>query len=178
MHPLSRRDILAALEALAGELAGGPQRAELYVVGGAAMVLLYDARPSTKDVDSLITGPVAATAVREAAGRVAMASGLPVDWLSDAAKGFVHGLAPGAVLLDTPALLVRALAPQQLLAMKLSAWRDDLDIADARLLLSNLGGGREEVWALVEPYLVPGRQLKARYAFDDLWEGQHGSGSR
>jgi hypothetical protein len=46
--------------------------------------------------------------------------------------------------LETAALLVKAPASEQLLAMKLSAWRDDLDIEDAR--------------------------LKARYAFDDLWE--------
>src|SRR5260370_674562 len=42
-----------------------------------------------------------------------------------------------ALLALRPTLLVRALAPQQLLAMKLSAWRDDVDvaIADARVLL-------------------------------------------
>ena len=59
--------------------------------------------------------------------------------------------------------------------MKLSAWRDDLDIDDARLLLSRLPeiGDREAVWAVVEPYVVPGRELKARYAFDDLWEAQN-----
>ena len=66
------------------------------------------------------------------------------------------------------------MAPQQLLAMKLSAWRDDLDVSDARLLLSKLSGDRGSVWKLVEPYLVPGRQLKAQYAFDDLWEADRG----
>ena len=28
--------------------------------------------------------------------------------------------------------------------------------------------------ALVEPHLVPGRELKAHYAFDDLWEVLYG----
>ena len=32
-----------------------------------------------------------------------------------------------------------------------------------------------EVWEQLEPYLVPGRELKARYAFDDLWESEHGT---
>jgi hypothetical protein len=100
---------------------------------------------------------------------------LPEDWLNDGAKGYLKGLLPGEVLLDRPVLLVRALGPQQLLAMKLSAWRDDVDIGDARLLLSKVKGQREEVWAAIEPFLVPGREIKARYAFEDLWESIHGS---
>ena len=59
--------------------------------------------------------------------------------------------------------------------MKLSAWRDDVDISDARLLLPEVQGTREEVWSTVEPFLVPGRELKARFAFEDLWESVHGS---
>ena len=62
--------------------------------------------------------------------------------------------------MDTPTLRVRTLSVTQLLAMKLSAWRDDLDVEDAR--------------RLVEPHLVPGREMKAQYAFDDLWESEHG----
>ena len=59
--------------------------------------------------------------------------------------------------------------------MKLSAWRDDLDIEDARRLLKESQGTREEVWREVEPFVVPGRELKARYALDDLWESEHGT---
>ena len=60
--------------------------------------------------------------------------------------------------------------------MKLSAWRDDIDIADARRLLIELRSGRshEEVWQDVSPYLVPGDELKAQYAFQDLWESLYG----
>lgn len=46
--------------------------------------------------------------------------------------------------------------------------------SDARLLLTRLPDDREVSWKLVEPYLVPGRELKAKYAFDDLWEASHG----
>lgn len=60
--------------------------------------------------------------------------------------------------------------------MKLSAWRDDVDIADARRLLQALavGGSRQAVWESIEPYLVPGDELKAQYAFQDLWEALYG----
>ena len=83
--------------------------------------------------------------VRRAVQRVGTRLGLPDNWLNDAAKGYVHGLALGEVLLDSPALRVSALAVQQLLAMKLSAWRDDVDIEDARLLLTKLSDDREAV---------------------------------
>lgn len=171
---LSRDDIRRALLALAGELGGASVRCEVVVVGGAAVVLLYNAREATKDVDVLILGGDDPALVRRAVQRVAGALGLPDDWMNDAAKGYVHGLALGEVLLDEPALLVRALAPHQLLAMKLSAWRDDVDIEDARLLLGKMPADRDEVWRLVEPHLVPGRETKAYYAFCDLWEAEHG----
>jgi len=175
VNRFSRSDILRALRALSDELEGSTDPAEVLVLGGAALVLLYEARDSTKDVDVLVEGSTSRAEIRSAAIRVASSLGLPEDWLNDAAKGFVHGLSPGATLLETPSLLVRALAPEQLLAMKLCAWRDDIDIADARLLLGKLEGAHDEIWARVEPHLVPGRELKARYAFEDLWETQDGS---
>lgn len=170
---LSRSLILRALELLADELpAESP--VEILVGGGAALVLLYGAREATKDVDALAVIALEPAAVRSAAVRVADRVGLPEDWLNEGAKGYLHGLTHGEVLYEKSALTVRAVAPQQLLAMKLSAWRDDIDIADAKLLLSKLPGTGAEVWKSIEPYLVPGRELKARYAFDDLWELEDG----
>lgn len=177
MSLLSRTMILRALEALAGELEamGTAQREEIVLAGGAALVLLYNAREATRDVDVCSTVSGGSAVLREAARRVAGTLDLPEDWLNDGAKGYLKGVLPGEVLLDRPGLLVRALEPRQLLAMKLSAWRDDVDINDARLLLPKVQGQREEVWRAIEPFLVPGRELKARYAFEDLWESVHGS---
>jgi hypothetical protein len=173
MKLLSRREILAALDALAKELK--PESpVEVIIGGGAALVLLYGAREATKDVDALSISALDPIRVRAAAHRVAANFDLPEDWLNDGAKGYLHGLMPGEVLFESPSLVVRSVAPQQLLAMKLSAWRDDVDIGDARLLLSKLAGSRDGIWSLIEPFLVPGRELKARYAFEDLWELEHG----
>ena len=174
MDRMTRADIVAALEALARELSDGSDPEEIVVVGGAALVLLHGARDATKDVDVVFLGPGPASRVRAAAATVSGALGLPVDWLNDAAKGFLHGLDLGETLLESPSLIVRSAAAHQLLAMKLSAWRDDVDVEDARLLLSRLPGGREQIWATIEPFLDPGRELKARYAFEDLWEAGHG----
>lgn len=172
---LNKEGILKALTELAAELEAANQICELFVVGGAALVLLYGARESTKDVDAFASVPTMNPMLREAAARVAATQGLPHDWLNDAAKGFVHGLSPGPLLLDLPYLQVRALAPHHLLAMKLSAWRDDVDIEDARMLMNHLVGTKQEIWEKVEPHIVPGREMKAQYAFDDLWEAQHGA---
>ena len=169
MKGLTSDDIRHAFEALARELPPADSPCELVVVGGAALVLLFEARSSTKDVDVAIADRV----ILDAARRVANQLSLPPDWLNDAAKGYMNGVAPGSVLLATGNLVVRTLAVQQRLAMKLSAWRDDVDIDDAQLLLGKLLGTKEEVWRLVEPFLVPGRELKATYAFEDLWEAKN-----
>ena len=174
MDRLSKAQILEALAALAQELERRGSSAELLVVGGAAVVLLYGARESTKDVDAISLKPSEQAVVRSASEAVAPTLGLPEDWLNDGAKGYLHGVAPGEVLFAQPGLTVQAAVPAQLLAMKLTAWRDDLDIDDARLLLSQFEGERDEVWGQIEPFLVPGRELKAQYAFADLWEAEHG----
>jgi hypothetical protein len=37
-------------------------------------------------------------------------------------------------------------------------------------LRQQLGSNRAQIWQAVEPYLIPGDELKAEYAFADLWE--------
>jgi hypothetical protein len=174
---LSRDEIAGALLRL-GQLAEQRgEKVELLLVGGALMVLAYEARHATRDVDVIILAPREARVVRELAAEVAAERGWPDDWLNDAAKGYLVGLSEGAVILAAPGIDVRAPAVAQLLAMKLSAWRDDVDIADARRLLQELavGNARGAVWQHVEPHLVPGDELKAQYACDDLWDSEYGN---
>jgi hypothetical protein len=114
--------------------------------------------------------------VRELVRVVAREQNWSDDWLNDGAKGFLVGLSIGPVILSAPGIEVRGLAATQVLAMKLSAWRDDVDIGDARRLLKEISGSREEVWAAIEPYLTTGDELKAQYAFSDLWEATSDKG--
>jgi hypothetical protein len=93
--------------------------------------------------------------------------------VSYGAKGYLVGASQGPVIFSAPGITVRRPALAQLLAMKLSAWRDDVDIEDARRLLLEMPGEQDEIWRSVEPYLIPGQQLKAQYAFLDLWESTH-----
>ena len=136
------------------------------------MVLGFQARESTRDVDAVIISPREARVVRELAKQVAEEKDWPEDWLNDGAKGYLVGISVGPVLFHGLGIEARAPSLEQLLAMKLSAWRDDLDISDARRLMLEIKikGGKETVWHSIEPYLVPGDELTAQYAFLDLWE--------
>jgi hypothetical protein len=175
MQLLGRDEIVSALERL-GQLAlAEGESLQAVVLGGAAMVLAYNARPATHDVDVVFLPPPDASVIRQWSRTVAQEFGWPDDWLNDAAKGFLVGFSRGPTLLSFPGIEVFQPAVEQLLAMKLCAWRDDVDIADATRLLEELGPStnRESAWSKVLPFLLRGRELKAQYAFADLWESTH-----
>jgi hypothetical protein len=93
MSVLDRDTIVGARTLLDGRLATRGEKAELFLVGGAVMCLVYEARSATKDVHGWLTEP---THVRAAAREVAGELGLPEDWLNDVAKGF-EGLVSAVV---------------------------------------------------------------------------------
>lgn len=175
MATLSKHDLDTGLRRL-GELAVARGLSiELTVVGGAAMVLGFAAREATKDIDVVIRAPAAAL-VRALAATLADELGWPPDWLNDAAKGFVGQPSPGPLLLEAPGIIARAVSVEHLLALKLAAWRDDVDIDDARLLLRHcLPATRDALWTRLEAFVPRGREQTAWYAFLDLWEEAHGA---
>lgn len=131
MTLLSKVEIIGALQRL-GELAQMQGiEVELLAVGGAVMVLGYEARLATHDVDAIIVAPAEARLVHDLAKAVARELNWPDDWLNDGAKGYLIGVSQGPVLLQLPGIVLRQPTTAQLLAMKLSAWRDDVDIGDA-----------------------------------------------
>jgi len=172
--PLSSADIRTAFDALSAEFERGGERAEIVVVGGAAVVLLFEARQTTKDVDAFFFMPDASR-VRSAAARVAQHLDLPEDWLNDGAKGYLVGVTRGDVLYQSAFLIVHAASLPQLLAMKLAAWRDAVDRDDAKLLMTRMPGSAADVWDVVKPFVPPHQLNKASYAFQDLWEAIHGA---
>ncbi|MBV9071351.1 MAG: hypothetical protein JO231_21735 [Acidobacteria bacterium] len=171
--PLTAEDIQRAFTALDAELASRALKAELVVVGGAALVLLFGARASTKDVDAYFVRPTASL-LREAASAVAESLDLPVDWLNDGAKAYLVGVTTGKTLYESGSLTVKAASVPQLLAMKLAAWRDAIDRADAGLLLAQMQGSAADVWTAVKSFVPPHSIDKASYAFEDLWDLVHG----
>ena len=85
---LGREEIRALLDDLSAELAARGARAELFLVGGAALAVAYDATRATRDLDAVF---VPTGIVRQAAAAVAEHRGLTEDWLNDAVKGFLPG---------------------------------------------------------------------------------------
>lgn len=152
------------------------QTLTLVVAGGAAMVLRYNARLSTQDVDAFFVTPPERRATRAWAAVVARELGLPADWLNDGAKGYMQGVSYGPLLIDAPGIKVYQIGSEQLLAMKLSAWRGQQDIDDAATVLADLVGlysDKGAIWSAVAPFATA---LKAQYAFEELWERLYGNG--
>lgn len=135
--PLDAEGVRALFGELSDRLAEAGVPAQLFVVGGAAMALAYDADRLTRDVDALF---VPAPEVRRIAEEMSGPHGLEPDWLNDAAKGFLPGTDehPHTVF-ESESLLVQVPSPEYLLAMKLHASRDDRDLDDAALLFNRLG---------------------------------------
>ena len=99
------------------------------------------------------------------------------DWLNDGAKGFLTCESEGPVLHRSAGIVVRTLALPHLLALKLMAWRDDVDFRDALRILQALEEQRgvdcsspEKLLELVAAYFVPSQRMKASYALEELWE--------
>ena len=79
MATLGREDILAALTRI-GQLALERHTAvELLMVGGALMVIRYNAREATQDVDAAILAPRETAVVRDISRVVAQERGWPAE---------------------------------------------------------------------------------------------------
>jgi hypothetical protein len=167
---LPRERILALFAEMDAELLAAGVRGDIFIVGGAAMAVAYDARPSTRDVDA-IWHP--SSEVRAAAARVASRhDDLDGDWLNDGVKGFLPGSDPGVrrVVYDGDGLSVAAASPEYLLATKLLASRVGRDEDDVLMLLDLCGlTAVEDGLDVVERY-YPGRpvEAKVRFFLEDL----------
>lgn len=166
---LTRSEIVAILEDLGADLDARGLRAELFVVGGAAMALAYNTRRTTRDIDGVFE-PKAE--VYEAAARVGGRHGLPEGWLNDAVKGLLPGPDPQSRhILSAPGVRVSVPRPEYLLALKVAAGRVQRDEDDIRILAA-LCGARyaEDVLDIVERVWGPHRPLlpKSQYLIESI----------
>ena len=134
--PLSANDIKNAFAALSADLASRDERAQIAITGGAALVLLFNARETTKDVDAYFA--TNAQEIREAARVIAERENLPPDWLNDGMKGFFYTVPPTTLWIEYPGLRVYYADPDYVLAMKAAAGRPE-DIPDIQALATHLG---------------------------------------
>jgi len=148
--PLSKDNIIKYLKELNKKLHIKNIKGEICLYGGAVMCLVYDVRPSTKDVDAIFQP---AKIIREAAEEIAQEYGLVEDWLNDGVKGFLVDH-PKKVFLNLSNLVVMIADAEYLLAMKsLSARIDGVDSQDIEFLIAKLKIKKiEEVFNIIDKY--------------------------
>jgi len=153
-HGLARADLELAFADL-GEAARAVGKViDIAVYGGAAMMLIFAARPATRDVDAVVRGDP--QFLRDAVAQIARARGWSEHWLNDAVKGFLSERDPQSLTLfktypseSAPGLRVYLAQPEYLLAMKCIAMRLDQsesspDRDDIKTLIRHLGVTRAD----------------------------------
>ena len=159
---LDRVQLERAFTALGERLVQRGVVADVFVVGGAAMALAYDATRVTRDVDSLF---VPHGVVLEEARNVARDLGLPPWWLNEQASVYISGKDdPGKRrIFDHPGLRVTAASPRHVFAMKALAARTR-DIDDLRLLAGIIGVESAETALQICAEFFPGEEVPPRAA--------------
>lgn len=133
---LTREEILGLLGEVGEILQRRGLEAAMYVVGGAAMALVFDSRRVTRDVDSSITGNQ--QPFWEAVAEVGQRHGLSPEWVSTNASAFMTNEPDDdAAELNLPGLRITVASPEHLVAMKLRALRDR-DLDDLEVLFRHL----------------------------------------
>ena len=165
---MQREEIVDALTALGARLSMREVEGEVYVVGGAAIAIAFDARRATRDVDAVFEPK---QAIYAAADEIGSELGLPPGWLNDGVKGFVVGPdADAATVLEVPGLRVLVASPRILLAMKVLAHRVGEDDEDVRLLARELElADANAVLAVAEAVYGDRLDAAARFFVEELF---------
>ena len=175
MTAFSKKDILRLLELLNDQMKLESLEGEIYIVGGAVMCLVFNARPSTRDVDAYFQP---AQKIRAAAARVGVQSGIKEDWLNDAVKGYFSDKGEYDAFVEFSNLRVFAARAQYLFAMKCLAMRigeEFHDLEDVRYLIRNLDlktyQGAVEV--ITRFYPLERFPQKTLYALEEIFKSIH-----
>lgn len=157
---LDRAQLERAFTALGERLASRGVVADIFIVGGAAMALAYDATRVTRDVDSLF---VPHGIVLDEARNVAKDLGLPPWWLNEQASVYISGKDdPGKRrVFDHPGVRVTAASPRHIFAMKALASRTR-DVDDLRLLASMIGVDSAETALRICAEFFPAEEISSR----------------
>jgi len=150
------------LRLLNNNLCDMEEKGEICLYGGAVMCLVYNARPSTKDVDAVFKP---SGKIREAVRQIAEKNGLDEDWLNDGVKGFVVSHRK-KILFNWSNLKVYYAEPDYILAMKsISARVDTSDRNDIIFLIRKLKiDSADELFAIIEKY-YPKNRIKPATQF-------------
>ena len=166
-----REEIIKYLHILNEKLQRQNVKGEICLYGGAVMCLVFDARPSTKDIDAVFHP---AEIIRQTAKEISNEYELVDDWLNDGVKGFLVDH-PKKVFLNLSHLVVMVADSEYMLAMKsLSARIDGTDSQDIKFLIKKLNiKSIEEVFKIIDKYyprriIKPATQFFLEEIFDEI----------
>lgn len=180
--PFDRLSLERALRELGRRAHAEGKSIDIAVYGGSALILTYDWRVATRDVDAVFEAD--RQTVRRLAAEVADEIGWDRDWLNDGVKGFLSAadadldakrLFATYPSEDQPGLRVSVANPRYLFAMKCRAMRiggvgESPDIEDIRHLAREIGiRGSEEALKLVAEF-YPNNVLepKVRFGLEEI----------
>src|SRR3989338_335668 len=171
MSSFTKKDIVRLFELLNDQMRLESLEGEVYLVGGAVMCLVFNARPSTKDVDAYFQP---AQKIRVAAARVGVKAGIKEDWLNDAVKGYFSGQGEYDTFLELTNLRVFVARAEYLLAMKCLAMRigeEFHDLDDIRYLIRylNLKTYQETLDVMTRFYPLERFPQKTLYALEEIF---------
>lgn len=151
MTTLDEARVRSLLAELGERLQGRGIEAEVYVVGGAAMMLAYDRKRVTRDIDAV--GVPQEEIDVEVAAIAADQLDLDSDWLN----ARVLPLLPRSIdadrieVMGAPGITVNVASPRHLLAMKARSGRSDRDLDDLWVLCQVLRlTDVDQVWEICE----------------------------
>ena len=182
-EPFDRAALLEAFGELGRAAWDEGATIEIAVYGGSALMLIFDWRIATKDVDGVFDAD--RERVRRLAARVGEQHGWPEDWLNDGVKGFLSardredgmkplmGEFPSS---DEPGLRVFVPRPEYLFAMTCRAMRlggvdENRDIEDIRRLATEIGlrSAAEAMTLVASFYPNAQAQPKVQFGLEEIF---------
>lgn len=170
MSTLNKVEIEKLLKLLEEKLKSKSVMGEIYLVGGAVMCLVFNARPATKDIDAYFKP---SSIIREFANEIAEQESLENNWLNDAVKGFLSDQGEYSPYLEMPYLKVFVATAEYLLAMKCLALRIGAEFSDEndiRYLLRylNIEKYQDALNIITQYYPIKKFPQKTLYALEEI----------
>ena len=180
MALLTRDDILRGLRKIDQKARNADILIDRAGYGGAALVIAFDVRLATRDVDAVVSG--SPDFLRSAAAEIAVEERWPEGWLNDGVKGFLSNKEEMALMEGFPGspqggLRIYIPTPSYIFAMKCMSMRPEgidgsHDISDIEFLAKRIGVKTPEAaFSIIEGFYPASRiPAKVRFGVEEILE--------
>lgn len=166
---LNKQDILFGLQEIGRKAKERNSVIDIAIYGGAALILAYDLRRMTSDIDAVNKGDN--VLLGKIVEEVAEEKNWSKNWLNDGVKGFVSGKEKLVEFdYEFEGIRLYVPSPEYLLAMKCMAMRmeeieNKSDVEDIKLLIDVIGiKDTERVFEIIESF-YPSKRIMPKVQF-------------